>query len=428
MGAEIVLGDAVVSLERVPGKKDNALRLALRSGRRLRADKVLFSSGRGGNTSGLNLEAIGVAVTDRGHIRVNEHFQTSLPHVYAAGDVVGFPGLASTSMEQGRVAACHAFDIAFKRALAPLQPFGIYSIPEISSIGPAESELKAAGTAYEVGRARFENNARGQITGDADGMVKLLFDPTTRKLLGAHILGEHATELVHIPMFVMASGGTIDAFIDSVFNFPTLAESFKYAAYDGLQRAAARRGETVLPEGARKTDAPATRRWFLGIVASSPPVPGCPITVCEMDRWRRCRFWTWSFDPLGEGLVSSEAEREGFAVAVCGESADDIVEVLRPRYGIAGECAVERSEVLRARSSDFWSTFGPAERRVTRDPETIKRQHHEVLSSLGLELPAPAAASYLDQLDAAAGALVAYLWATGRAPIEGGMVVPQPDI
>ena len=428
MGADILVGDAVVSLSRIPGRTVDALDLRLSSGRRLRADKVLFSSGRGGNTRGLNLESIGVATTERGHIRVDEHFRTSVPHVYAAGDVVGFPGLASTSMEQGRVAACHAFDIEFKKAISPIQPYGIYSIPEISSVGPSEQELKSRGTPYEVGRARFENNARGQITGDFDGMVKILFEPDTRRLLGAHILGEHATELVHIPMFVMAAGGKIDAFIDSVFNFPTLAEAFKYAAYDGLQRAAARRGEGVRPSAPRTVDAPATRRWFLGVSAPASPAPGAPVSACEMDRWRRCRFFTWSYDPSGEGLVSAEADREGFALAVGGEGSNAVVDALRPRYGIAGEVAPEQAEILVASAPDVWKTFGPKDRRATRETEAVRRQHHEILCSLGLELPSGESSAHLDQLDAAANALTAYLWATGRAPVQGSCVRPQAGV
>ena len=240
MGAEILFGDAVESIERLPKRRTNGLALRLRSGRQLRADKVLFSTGRQGNTKGMNLESIGVALTDRGHIVVNEHFQTSLPHVYAAGDVIGYPALTATSMEQARVAMCHAFEIDFKSAVSPFQPYGIYSIPEISSIGPSEQELRQKSVPYEIGRARFENNPRGQIVGDRDGFIKLLFDPATRRLLGCHILGEGATELIHIPMLVLTSGGTIGVFIDAVFNFPTLAESFKYAAYDGLQRLARR--------------------------------------------------------------------------------------------------------------------------------------------------------------------------------------------
>ncbi len=211
MGAQILLGDAVESVEREPGATTNALRLKLKSGRRVRADKLLFSAGRTGNTKGMNLEAIGVALNERGQIRVDEHFRTAAPGIYAVGDVIGFPALASTSMEQGRVAMCHAFDLGYKTGISPVLPYGIYSIPEISSVGPSEQELKEKGIAYEIGRARFENNARGQVTGDADGMIKLLFDPESKRLLAAHILGEDATELVHIPMLVMAPGGTIDA-------------------------------------------------------------------------------------------------------------------------------------------------------------------------------------------------------------------------
>src|SRR5262249_10475793 len=156
---------------------------------------------------------------------VDAHFRTTAGNVYAVGDVVGFPGLASTSMEQGRVAMCHAFGISYKRQLATILPYGIYSIPEIATVGASEQELQSKGIAYETGRARFENSARGQITGDFEGFVKLVFDPSTRRLLGAHVMGEHATELVHVPMLVLASGGPIDVFLDAVFNFPTLSES-----------------------------------------------------------------------------------------------------------------------------------------------------------------------------------------------------------
>src|SRR5262249_19863597 len=187
MGAEIILGDAVEAIERDRKARTDALRLTLKSGRRIRADKLLFSAGRQGNTAGMNLDTVGVRLSDRGHILVNEHFQTEVPHIYAVGDVIGFPALAATSMEQGRGALCHAFGIVFKTAMSPHVPYGIYSIPEISTIGPSEQDLIAKGIPYEVGRARFENNARGQITGDTDGMVKILFDPSTRKLLAAHI-------------------------------------------------------------------------------------------------------------------------------------------------------------------------------------------------------------------------------------------------
>jgi NAD(P) transhydrogenase len=232
-GNEVWLGDAVEMIQRVPG---GPLRIALKSGKILQVDKILYSAGRAGNTKGLGLEQAGITLDPRGRILVNAQFQTAAPHIYAAGDVIGNPALASVSMEQGRVAACHAFGIPYKTHVAPLTPFGVYTIPEISMIGATEEELKARGTPYEVGRTRYENNARGQIIGESDGTLKLLFDPATRKLLGVHIIGDRATELIHIGQMVMTTDGTIDVFIDSVFNFPTLAEMYKYAAYDGLGR------------------------------------------------------------------------------------------------------------------------------------------------------------------------------------------------
>jgi NAD(P) transhydrogenase len=237
-GHQVLLGDATTRIERVPG---GPLHLELRSGRTLAVDKVLYSAGRAGNTRGLGLEAAGVAQDDRGRIPVDQSFRTSQPHVYAAGDVIGSPALASVSMEQGRVAMCHAFGFPYKTHIDAITPFGIYTIPEMSMVGATEEELRRAGTAYEVGRARFEGNARGQIVGDKDGFLKLLFAVPSKQLLGVHILGDRATELVHIGQMVMKLGGTLDTFIDCVFNFPTLSEVFKYAAYDGLGRLAARR-------------------------------------------------------------------------------------------------------------------------------------------------------------------------------------------
>lgn len=426
MGAEILLGDAVVSVERTPGRKTNALHLKLKSGRRLQADKVLFSVGRAGNTRGLGLDKAGISLTERGHIPVNEHFQTSVPHIYAAGDVVGFPGLASVSMEQGRVAACHAFQIEYKKSISALLPLGIYSIPEISYVGPTEQELLKKEIPFEIGRARFENNARGQITGDSDGMIKLLFDPISRKLLAAHILGEHATELVHIPMLVMAYGGKIDAFIDSVFNFPTLAESFKYAAYDGLQRCAQRSAVRPPAQALRVPCSPATRHWFVGVAVGGTPSPGDPISVCEMDRWRRCRFFTWSFEAPAAGLLPPEAERDGFALGVCGgEGVATLLECCRSRqFGILGETPPERAEVLRASVADLWKACGPARTPRPLSPSARKRVHYETLRALGVELPMGNGAAHQDQLDAAAAAYVAYLWATGRARSEGNMAIP----
>jgi NAD(P) transhydrogenase len=232
-GHEVKLGDAALSIERVSA---GPLVVSLKSGRKLEVDKILYSAGRAGNTDGLALEAAGVEKDARGRVPVNEHFQTSQPHVYAAGDVAGPPALASVSMEQGRVAVCHAFGFAYKTRVSPVTPFGVYTIPEISMVGRTEEELRKEGVDYEVGRARYADNARGQIIGDRDGTLKLLVDAQSHKLLGVHLIGDRATELGHIGQMVMQLGGTIDTFIDSVFNFPTLSEVYKYAAYDALGR------------------------------------------------------------------------------------------------------------------------------------------------------------------------------------------------
>jgi NAD(P) transhydrogenase len=234
-GHQVLLGDAVLGIERIPG---GPLHVTLKSGKRLEVDKVLYSAGRAGNTAGLGLERAGVKLDPKGRILVNEHFQTSAPRIYAAGDVVGNPALASVSMEQGRVAMCHAFGFPYKTKVSPLLPIGVYTIPEISMVGATEDELRARGADYEVGRAVYHDNARGQIIGEPDGAMKLLFTRDTRQLLGVHIIGDRATELVHIGQMVMEHNGSIDVFIDGVFNFPTLSEIYKYAAYDGLGRLA----------------------------------------------------------------------------------------------------------------------------------------------------------------------------------------------
>jgi NAD(P) transhydrogenase len=432
MGAEILFGDAVESVERLPGRRTNALTLKLKSGRRLQADKVLFSTGRSGNTKGLELEKLGVALTERGHVVVNEHFQTAVPNIYAAGDVVGSPALAATSMEQGRVAACHAFQIAYKTGVSPFQPYGIYSIPEISTIGPSEQELKAKGVAYEIGHARFENNPRGQIIGDADGFIKLLFDPESRRLLSAHILGEHATELVHIPMHVLSSGGTIDAFIDAVYNFPTLGESFKYAAYDGLQRLAGRARAAATGKGAgRARAAPATRPWFLGLCLPDPP-SSRPAVICVMDRFRRCRFVTWNCEPEAASLLPEEAEREGFVLAVCAAepSARELLRTLERRgFLLFGEGA-EQAEVLHVHPESLWKAWG-VEPLPRGESLLSARRQYEILRAEGLELPVTGPGSQHGELDAAAAAYAAYLWATGQfrpeaaAMLLGGSATPS---
>ena len=239
LGIDVVLSDQAVKIEHPEGDALH-LRTTLKSGRVIISDRLLSAAGRGSNIAGLNLAAAGVETAERGKIKVSESFQTTSPRIYAAGDVIGFPALASTSMEQGRVAMCHAFDFKYKTRVAATFPYGLYTIPEVSSVGQTEEELKKAGVDYEVGRASYVDNARAQIVNDPHGMVKLLFDATTRKLYGIHVLGERSTEFVHVGQAVMALGGTLDYFIDNVFNYPTLSELFKYAAYDGLGRLARR--------------------------------------------------------------------------------------------------------------------------------------------------------------------------------------------
>jgi NAD(P) transhydrogenase len=424
MGAEVLLGDAVESVERMPGLATEALRLKLKSRRTLNADKVLFSAGRSGNTADLNLAAAGVAVTDKGRIAVNQHFQTNVPNIYAAGDVIGAPALAATAMEQGRVAMCHAFQIAFKTSVSAFQPYGIYTIPEISTIGPSEQDLKARGIAYETGHARFENSARGQITGDADGFVKILFDPKTRKLLSAHILGEHATELIHIPMFVLSSGGTIDVFIDAVFNYPTLAESFKYAAYDGLQRLA-QRDRAAAPTAVREPLPPAMRPWFAGLCLTGPAAAGQSVALCVMDRWRRCRLSLWSYEPGAASLLPEEVEREGFVLALGATDSDarELVGSLRARgFSLLGEDP--RQADLALVSPDLlWKSWGVRPEANLEDAPAAARRRYEVLRAQGLDLPITASGGPADGLDAAAAAFAAYLWATGQAGSEGSRIL-----
>lgn len=218
------------------GRDGDGVRVELADGNVLRPEKVVFAAGRAGNTEGLGLEDAGVATDDRGRIVVDERFRTSVEGIYAAGDVIGPPALASVSMEQGRVAACFAFDIPFKKTVDPLAPFGVYSIPEVAMVGHTEESAAAAGLDCEAGRAGFEANARAAIGGSTDGLVKLVFTKDDAKLVGVHVLGESATELVHQGQAVISFGGTVDWFIHSTFNVPTLSEAFKYAAYDGLRR------------------------------------------------------------------------------------------------------------------------------------------------------------------------------------------------
>jgi NAD(P) transhydrogenase len=229
------LGESVSKLEIVGTEAGERVRLHLDSGKTILTEKALYSVGRTGATSKLNLDAAGLEPDSRGRLKVDANFCTQVTHIYAAGDVIGFPALASTSMEQGRLAVCHAFGVRAK-SVPELFPYGIYSVPEISMVGKTEEELTEAGVAYEVGKARYKEIARGQIVGDVTGLLKLIFHSETHKLLGIHIIGEGASELIHIGQAVLSFGGTVDYFVNTVFNYPTLAECYKVAAFDGINR------------------------------------------------------------------------------------------------------------------------------------------------------------------------------------------------
>ncbi len=231
-GAAFRLGETVTS---VAYDDKNRVVAQLESGKEIHGDTLLYSVGRRTNADLLGLEVAGLECDERGRMTVNEHFQTAVPHVYAAGDVIGFPALASTSMEQGRLASCHMFG-AYCESRSEAIPYGIYTIPEISMVGKTEHELTEAKVPYEIGVSKFEELAKGQMLGVDAGLLKLLFDRKTRKLLGVHIFGERATEIIHIGQAVLAFGGTIDYFRDAVFNYPTMAEAYKVAGLDGLNR------------------------------------------------------------------------------------------------------------------------------------------------------------------------------------------------
>jgi NAD(P) transhydrogenase len=226
------LGEEVasVSVER-PGR----VGVTLKSGKRIGADLLLYSVGRVGATGPLNLAAAGLESDARGRLAVNESYQTAQPHIYAVGDIIGFPALASTSMEQGRLASCHAFGVACE-SLPHLYPIGIYSVPEISMVGKSEEELTREAVPYETGVAHYREIARGAIVGDDTGLLKLLVHRETRKILGVHILGTAATELIHIGQSFLALGGTLDVLVDTVFNYPTFAECYKVAALDAYNK------------------------------------------------------------------------------------------------------------------------------------------------------------------------------------------------
>jgi NAD(P) transhydrogenase len=227
------LGEEVESVEELP---DGTVVANLQSKKKVSGDALLYAVGRQGAIDELNLAAAGLEADNRGRIPVDEHYQTKVEHIFAVGDIVGFPSLASVSMEQGRIAAARAFDDHKTSSNPSFYPYGIFTIPEISFIGKTEEQLTDEDVPYEVGMAYYRETARGQIRGDTTGRLKLLFHRDTRKVLGVHIIGEGASELVHIGQAVMTLGGTVDYFVETVFNYPTLAECYKAAAFNGLGR------------------------------------------------------------------------------------------------------------------------------------------------------------------------------------------------
>ena len=232
MGVTLRLGERVEEVVMVEGPQVQA---TLQSGKHLRAETLLYCIGRQGGTAKLALDKVGLTPDNRGRLKVNDNYQTEIPHIYAVGDVIGFPALASTSMEQGRLAACHAFGEP-TTSIPHLFPVGIYSIPEISMVGKTEAQLTEEGVPYEAGIAQYREIARGQLLGDDGGMLKLLIHEEDRRILGVHAIGTGATELIHIGQAVMAFNGTVDYFVNNVFNYPTLAECYKVAALNGSNK------------------------------------------------------------------------------------------------------------------------------------------------------------------------------------------------
>ena len=239
-GITLRLGERVEHIKEVEHQNGSVHRLVeaqLESGKRLHAQTLLYAVGRQGVCRDLGLDKVGIEFDDRERLQVNSHYQTNVEHVYAAGDVIGFPALASTSMEQGRRAICHAFGCDnVEDYNTSLFPYGIYSVPEISMVGKTEEQLTEESIPYESGIAHYREIARGQLLGDELGMLKMLIHQETHKILGVHVIGTGATELIHIGQAVMALDGDAEFFVNNVFNFPTLAECYKVAAYHGLNK------------------------------------------------------------------------------------------------------------------------------------------------------------------------------------------------
>jgi NAD(P) transhydrogenase len=229
IGVELLLNEAPERVQSGP-----LITVGMKSGKCIDAESLLVAFGRTGNTGGMNLDRIGIKTTSRGQIEVNSHYQTSVSNIYAVGDVIGFPALASTSMEQARVAMVHAFDLKYKTEISQILPYGIYTIPECSFAGETEETLIEKKIPYVAGRARYSQNARGYIIGDKDGFLKLLFREDDMRLLGVSCIGEQASELLHTGLTALLSGATAELFIQMCFNYPTLSEMYKYATYDAL--------------------------------------------------------------------------------------------------------------------------------------------------------------------------------------------------
>ncbi|NOJ81691.1 Si-specific NAD(P)(+) transhydrogenase [Myxococcus xanthus] len=235
LGIQRRFGQVVEQVDVTRGM-DAPIRMTLSSGAVLETDQLLVASGRTANTAGLGLEALGVKVGPRGQVEVGPTYQTALPHIYAVGDVIGFPALASTSMDQARIAVEHAFDLGGVRTMAPVLPYGIYTIPEVSMAGETEEALRKLSVPYVAGRAAFATNPRGQILGDTHGLLKLLFHRESLKLLGVHVMGPHASELVHVGLTALLTGSTARLFVETCFNYPTLSEAYKAATFDALDQ------------------------------------------------------------------------------------------------------------------------------------------------------------------------------------------------
>jgi NAD(P) transhydrogenase len=241
LGVRMRLGRTVETVDVPPAAKE-PIRLTLSDGEKLEVDQVLVASGRSANTAGLGLEAVGVKLGARGQVEVGPEYQTAVPGIYAVGDVIGFPALASTSMEQARIAVMHAFGLEDPNKMAPVLPYGIYTIPEVSMAGETEESLRAKDIPYVVGRAAFSTNPRGQIIGECHGLLKLLFRREDLRLLGVHVLGEQASELVHVGLVGLMTGASARLFVETCFNYPTLSEAYKTATYDALDKVRAPKG------------------------------------------------------------------------------------------------------------------------------------------------------------------------------------------